>query len=69
MKRILVVCSDQDASLCMLNKLRRYNLDYYAVTSGRACLEIVENHDFCIAVIDNSVIDIQGLGKIKKSLA
>ncbi len=60
MNRVLVVSDNLDASVCLLNNLRRCNLDYCIVTSGRACLEIVKDDKVCIAVIDNSLIDIPG---------
>lgn len=60
MKRILVVSANRDETPHLLSKLRRFNLDYHIVTSGKACLEILEDNEICVAVIDNRILDIQG---------
>ena len=32
----------------------------YVVTTGKGCLEMVENNEVCTVVIDNSILDMEG---------
>lgn len=59
-KRVLVVSDDRDGAVELLNALTASNVSYYVVTTARACLEIVEDREICAAIIDNSIMDIQG---------
>ncbi|MFQ5605133.1 MAG: hypothetical protein ACE5HS_17855 [bacterium] len=61
MKSILLVSADFKASVQLVKKVRRYGLDGYWVNTGRECLEILESSELYAVLIDNSIIDINGV--------
>ena len=60
MKKILIVSASCQATVLLSERLKGYGLDSYAVTTGRGCLEMIDNNEICTVVIDNSILDIDG---------